>query len=127
MSTSKNTKKISVGLNYIYLLKQEGVALLIHDFEPNSNTSGLYSITLNGKCRIVTDPVKSEEYRQAHLQHNPDYPQFICGEHISILCVDVASARICNINDQVLHWDAASAAKENEAEEAKPQAVIARV
>lgn len=104
MSTNMQTKKFEM------LQKQKGVALLIHDFQGGGN-DGLYSITLNGDCRIVTDPTKAEIYRQAHLKHNPDYPQFIVGESIAILCIDVKSARICNINDQVTKWNIAEAAE----------------
>ncbi|CAJ1966289.1 unnamed protein product [Cylindrotheca closterium] len=100
MSTNTQTKKFGM------LQKQKGVALLIHDFGSGGNYEcGAYSITLNGECRIVDAPQKAEEYRQAHLKHNPEYPQFIVGEHIAILCIDVKSARICNINDQVIKWD----------------------
>lgn len=107
MSTNSKTKKFEM------LQRQKGVALLIHDFYAGSGngSNGQFSITLNGECRIVRDPVKSEAYRKAHLNHNPEYPQFIVGENIAILCVDVTSARICNINDQVVKWDVAEAAK----------------
>ena len=103
MSTNKRTKKFTM------LQKQKGVALLVHDFEQdkgsNGSSSGLFSITLNGHCRIVTDEVKSKKYRAMHLKNNPEYPQFIVGEDIAILCIDVTSARICNIYDQVQKWD----------------------
>lgn len=33
--------------------------------------------------------------------------QFILGKDIAILRVDVASARICNINDEVIKWNVA--------------------
>jgi hypothetical protein len=101
MSTNMQTKK------YDMLTQQNGVALLIHDFGGGmgDGSNGQYSITLNGDCRIVTDTNKVDAYRQAHLTNNPDYPQFIVGENIAILCVDVTSARICNIDDQVVKWD----------------------
>lgn len=99
MSTNKCTKKFEM------LQKQKGVALLVHDFGQHSTSAGLYSITLNGNCRIVNDKNKAEHYRSKHLAHNPDYPQFIVGEDIAILCVDVTSARICDINDQVTKWE----------------------
>lgn len=109
MSTNKYTKKFTM------LQKQKGVALLVHDFEQEkpgggrgSNSTGVFSITLNGNCRIVTND-KEDKYRQAHLNNNPDYPQFIIGKDIAILCVDVTSARICNINDHVEKWDVANA------------------
>ena len=112
MTTRRNTKKFDM------LTKQQGVALLIHDF-PNpskkdndatstasTSTSGIYSITLNGKCIILQDDAKSEELRQEHLKRNSEYSQFIVGDEIAVLCVIIDSARICNINDEVIHWNA---------------------
>ena len=116
MSTNRKTKKFNM------LEKQKGVALLIHDFVPNNNdddddnndgttkgsarsNNNMYSITLNGNCRILRQNEKSEYYRQKHLQHNPEYPQFIVGEDIVMLCIDVSSARICDVQDQVIKWN----------------------
>jgi len=99
MSTQRKTKK------YTMLTKQRGVAMLVHDFGQHSVAVGLYSITLNGNCRIVDDPIAAEKYRSAHLANNPDYPQFIVGDDIAILCVDVTKARICDVNDCVTTWD----------------------
>ena len=99
MSTNTKTKKFEM------LQRQKGVALLVHDFGQNSLSAGLYSITLNGNCRVVDNQAKSDYYRKMHLAHNPDYPQFIIGDDIAILCIDVASARICDINDQVTKWN----------------------
>jgi hypothetical protein len=101
MSTNNKTKKFGM------LQQQKGMALLVHDFQQGGNDAGVYSITLNGECRIVSETKKAEVYRQAHLAHNPDYPQFIVGEDIAILCVDVTSARICDISDRVTKWDIA--------------------
>lgn len=99
MSTNRNTKKFDM------LRRQGGVALLVHDFAQHGDgTEGDYSITLNGQCSIL-EGEDAERYRASHLKHNPDYPQFIVGEDIAILCVEVSSARICNINDNVLKWD----------------------
>mmetsp|Transcript_26805 Transcript_26805/g.62994 ORF Transcript_26805/g.62994 Transcript_26805/m.62994 type:complete len:236 (-) Transcript_26805:414-1121(-) len=108
MSTNKNTKK------YEMLSRQRGVALLVHDFdnahidgttENNGNTKeSTRSITLNGDCRILSGD-DEDRYRKAHLAHNPDYPQFIVGEDIAVLCIDVTSARICDLNDRVVHWN----------------------
>lgn len=102
MSTNVKTKK------YDMLEKQNGVALLIHDFGGDGNLTGEYSITLNGTCSVVKDVVLAENYREAHLKNNPDYPQFIVGKDIAILRVDVVSARICNINDEVIKWNVMS-------------------
>ncbi|KAL9189252.1 hypothetical protein ACHAXT_011742 [Thalassiosira profunda] len=112
MSTNVKTKK------YDMLEQQSGVALLIHDFgeqtgetagedgeENAKKLTGEYSITLNGTCSVVKDVVLAEEYRAAHLENNPDYPQFIVGKDIAILRVDVVTARICNINDEVIKWN----------------------
>lgn len=108
MSTNQRTKKFEM------LQRQKGVALLVHDFglqqnSTSSSNAGLYSITLNGNCRIVDDPAKAEYFRLKHLAHNPDYPQFIVGNEIAMLCVDVTSARICDINDQVTKWEVGQA------------------
>jgi len=104
MSTNTKTKK------YEMLEKQSGVALLIHDFAEAApdgapSLTGEYSITLNGNCSVVKDVVMAEKYRAAHLKNNPDYPQFIVGEDIAMLRVDVVYARICNINDEVIKWN----------------------
>lgn len=104
LSTNRRTKK------YDMLERgNTGVALLVHDFPEDrsaaANLTGEYSITLNGKCSVVKDVVLAEKYRAAHLNNNPEYPQFIVGEDIAILLVDVVSARICNINDEVIKWN----------------------
>ena len=52
MSTNVKTKK------YDMLEKQNGVALLIHDFGDGNDLNGEYSITLNGKCSVVKDGKK---------------------------------------------------------------------
>jgi len=102
MSTNKHTKK------YRMLQRQRGVALLVHDFgDTNNSSNGHYSVTLNGICSILDDDddrERQERYRRAHLAHNPDYPQFIVGDHIAILCVEVQTARLCNVADQVVTW-----------------------
>jgi len=108
MSTNKNTKKFDM------LQKQNGVALLVHDFPHGDDvdtttiktqqSSSSSTITLNGDCRILSgqDEIK---YRQEHLKHNPDYPQFILGSDIAVLCIHVTSGRICDVNDNVIHWN----------------------
>lgn len=60
----------------------------------------------------VIDPfpiaATAERYRAEHLKNNPDYPQFIVGKDIAMLRIDVLSARICNINDEVIKWNVGS-------------------
>lgn len=104
MSTNKDTKKFQM------LKQQNGVSLLVHDFDKaqsdgsgNKEPQETRSITLNGNCRILSGS-DEEKYRKKHLEHNPDYPQFIVGEDIAVLCINVASARICDLNDKVVHW-----------------------
>ena len=110
MSTNTKTKKFTM------LEKQTGVALLVHDFAQfgdddgggNDGTGGemqTYSITLNGLCHIVGPGPDAERYRAAHLKANPQYPQFIVGKDIAMLCVDVQEARICDIHDRVTKWN----------------------
>jgi len=120
MSTNVRTKK------YDMLEQQSEVALLIHDFSEtspveagegasaSSRLTGEYSITLNGTCSVVKDVVLAEKYRAAHLKNNPDYPQFIIGKDIAMLRVDVAFARICNINDEVVKWNVVSGSSAKE-------------
>ena len=55
--------------------------------------------------------VLAEKYRDLHLSNNPEYPQFIVGPDIAMLRVDVLSARICNINDEVIKWNVGSESK----------------
>lgn len=99
LSTQRATKKFDL------LQRQNGVALLVHDFPQfGDGSDGVSSITLNGKAQILPPGAKAERYRKAHLAHNPEYPQFIEGPDIAILLIIVTSARICNINDQVTKW-----------------------
>jgi len=62
------------------------------------------TITLNGTCRILAGEEETK-YRHAHLKHNPEYPQFILGDDIAVLCIHVTSGRICDVNDNVIHWN----------------------
>jgi hypothetical protein len=100
LSTQRKTKK------YLMLQKQRGVSLLVHDFATavDGGVAEQYAITLNGTCQIEEGET-AELYRAAHLKHNPNYPQFIVGEDIAILAVYITTARICNILDQVVHWN----------------------
>lgn len=97
LTTRKDTKKFKM------LTKQKGIALLVHDFGGEGEGEGLYSITMNGECNIV-EGEKAEKYRAAHLKHNPDYPQFIVGKDIAVLCIIITTASICNIDDKVEKW-----------------------
>ena len=118
LDLQRNTKKFS------QIIKSNKVALLIHDFpnlkEPTTTSSApgqrrTFSITLNGTANVCTGEI-SERYRKIHLNANPAYRNFIHPEGDGplpmVLCVNIESARICDIKDKVQHWDVLSAAKE---------------
>jgi len=84
---------------------------LVHDFPHGDDVEAVKkakhsssTITLNGKCRILAGQEETK-YRHAHLKHNPEYPQFILGDDIAVLCIHVTSGRICDVNDNVIHWN----------------------
>lgn len=111
MSTRTNTKK------YEALLKNPKVAILIHDFdckrsptsaatlstEPSSAFPGTFSVTIYGEVTIACGD-RAELLRSKHLEINPDYEQFICGEGRAVLIIRPSFARLCNIHDTVHHW-----------------------
>jgi len=39
------------------------------------------------------------------LERNPKYKNFIIGDDKEILAIQVMSARVCNINDEVYLWE----------------------
>eukprot|EP00752_Nemacystus_decipiens_P002771 g2589.t1 len=112
LSTRRDTKK--------YKLVQAGrnVAILVHEFP---DAGGGYSsggggsgggctskvtITLNGRATIQ-EGEQAERYRDLHARKNPDSKTFIVGPNIAIITVRVRSARICNVRDEVTHWNVA--------------------
>ena len=106
MTTRRNTKKFE------QMITNNKVAVLIHDFpnldiDKNKTNGNTVSITLNGFSNIIHDENIAIKYRNIHLQKNPDYAQFIEGNEVIIIRIE--KARICDINDQVKHWDAKSA------------------
>ena len=110
ISTQRKTKKFDI------LTENENVALLVHDFQthPSENTHAAssenpdyqpqkYSITLNGTVR-VEEGALAEQYRQVHLARNSAYKQFIVGDDIAIITVHLTRARVCDVNDNVMHY-----------------------
>jgi len=69
------------------------------------------SVTVYGVVRIVEDPTKEEYYRGIHLASNPKYQNFIVGDDIAVLLVDVEAARMCNIHDRVSQWNRVDASE----------------
>jgi len=73
--------------------------------EPSGTEARTCSVTVYGVVRIVEDPAKEEHYKEIHLANNPKYHNFIVGDDIAVLLVDVEAARICNIHDRVSQWN----------------------
>ena len=125
MSTRRDTKKFKL------FMANKQVALLVHDFDSrrqrnspeeeeeaaaaagqrgsNGGGGARVSITLNGVAREETGEV-GERYRAAHLVANQKYSQFIEGDHIAVIIVDILSARVCDVNDSVRHFARVSTA-----------------
>lgn len=107
ISTQRKTKKFEI------LTENENVALLVHDFTTHSdetnedyaelNNRPRYSITLNGTVR-VEQGAQAEAYRRQHLARNAAYSQFIVGDDIAIITVRLNRARVCDVNDRVMHF-----------------------
>lgn len=112
ISTRRNTKK------YDIITRNQNVALLVHDFDTNASADvsnylqmegqSRYSITLNGKVQVHTGEL-AERYREIHLAYNRSYSQFIVGEDIAIITVNLERARVCDVNDRVRHFERADA------------------
>ena len=114
MSTRRNTTK------YRALENIDQVTLLIHNFATDKTVrdstssdsscdsrtySNTHSITLYGNVTILSGD-DAEDMRSKHLKrHGSTYSQFIVGKDIAVLSVEVESAKICNIKDEVTTWD----------------------
>ena len=109
LTTRRNTTK------YQAIEKLDLVTLLIHDFPTDKASRAAdtgytktHSITLYGNVSILCGD-DAEEMRSKHLKrHGENYSQFIIGENIAVLRVDVSSAKLCNIKDEVTTWEAAA-------------------
>jgi len=109
LTTRRNTTK------YQAIEKLDLVTLLIHDFPTDKASRAAdagytktHSITLYGNVSILGGD-DAEEMRSKHLKrHGENYSQFIIGENIAVLRVDVSSAKLCNIKDEVTTWEAAA-------------------
>ena len=119
MSTRRNTTKFRAIQNI------DDVTLLIHNFatdkvtqyntsaasEDTKDYSNTHSITLYGNVAILSGE-DAENMRSKHLEkHGPNFSQFIIGDNIAVLSVEVNSAKICNIKDEVTTWDAGDVAR----------------
>ena len=106
-TTRRNTTK------YQAIQKLDLATLLIHDFPTDKAARAAdkayaktHSITLYGNVTILSGD-DAEQMRSKHLlRHGDKYSQFIIGENIAVLQVDVSSAKLCNIKDEVTTWEA---------------------
>ena len=107
ISTQRKTKKFEL------ITCNNQVALLVHDFNTSADADATnyqqmdgrtrYSITLNGVVSVQEGEL-AERYRAIHLAANPAYTQFIVGDDIAIITVDLKRARVCDVNDRVTHF-----------------------
>jgi hypothetical protein len=102
MSTRIDTKK------YEAIVKNPKVAILIHDFDSKRNDTssqslGTFSVTIYGEITVASGD-RAESLRSKHLEINPSYEQFICGEGKAILAIQPNFARLCNLQDNVSMW-----------------------
>ena len=110
MTTRRNTTK------YQAIQKLDLATLLIHDFPTDKAARAAdnayaktHSITLYGNVTILSGE-DAEQMRSKHLlRHGDKYSQFIIGDNIAVLQVDVTSAKLCNIKDEVTTWEAVPA------------------
>jgi len=55
---------------------------------------------------VADQGAEAERYQALHLSHNPSSAQFILGDNIAVVVINVMSARICNNMDKVTTWSA---------------------
>jgi hypothetical protein len=109
LSTKMATKK------FVAITSNPKVAILIHDFNGLRNSSatptgdhysqGTYSVTIYGEAEVIPQntPLRDRCLR-THLEANSKYAQFIIGDDVALLLVRPKLARICNVMDNVEHW-----------------------
>ena len=98
LTTRRDTKKFAA------LIAQPKVAVLIHDFQAGSHETGTLSITVYGNAVEMHGEV-AERLRAAHVARNPHYEQFIIGDNIAVISVQVTLARMCTVGDIVETWE----------------------
>ncbi len=95
LSSRPNTTKIH------HIKNNPAVALLL--FSPEEKEEPPLSCTLYGAATL-TEGKKETFYREAHYQKNRDMGQFIMGEDIKIIVVDIKKAALTDVNDRVRTW-----------------------
>lgn len=79
------------------------VAILVHDFDRASD-KGTLSITLRGRAEEQSGTV-GERLRAAHLARNLEYANFISGDDIAVIAVELTAASMCTLDDKVQTWE----------------------
>jgi general stress protein 26 len=74
------------------------IAAIFHDIKS-------VSVTVYGRLQVEEDPERAERLRAVHAEKNPAYLQFIVGDDIAVMSVDIERVRICNIDDRVINWE----------------------
>ncbi|KAK9460793.1 uncharacterized protein V1516DRAFT_677670 [Lipomyces oligophaga] len=130
MTTERHTKK------FFNITANPRVSILVHDWvskqanptstsSPTSGPQGLsqlllsmnqaelssISATLNGIARIVTNPDEEAFFKQRHLASNPvDARTFIDADDIALIVVKISSARVADVENNVVKWKEPGAA-----------------
>ena len=81
----------------------EQVAILVHDFDRASD-KGTLSITLRGRAEEQSGAV-GVRLRAAHLARNLKYANFISGDDIAVIAVELTAASMCTLDDKVQTWE----------------------
>ena len=92
LTTQRDTEKFG------NLQANPHVAAIFHDIKS-------VSVTVYGRLREEDDPERAERLRALHAKKNPAYLQFIVGDGIAVMSVDITRVRICNIDDKVTNWE----------------------
>lgn len=105
MTTRRDTKK------YALMENSDSVSLLIHDFpqvketdDDSASFKRTLSLSIMGLIRIEGGP-RAAKYRDIHLAKNEQYRHFIEGDDKAVITVKIVRCRMCNIQDQVTHWE----------------------
>ncbi|KAK9241103.1 hypothetical protein V1525DRAFT_352513 [Lipomyces kononenkoae] len=117
MTSERQTKK------FFNISANSRVSILVHDWVSKQTTNdapqGLtqfllsmnqaelssISATLNGRARIVEGEAEEKFFKEKHLASNPaDARLFIDAENVAVIVVSVSSARVADLDNNVVRW-----------------------
>ncbi|KAK9389021.1 hypothetical protein V1515DRAFT_596859 [Lipomyces mesembrius] len=117
MTSERQTKK------FFNITVNSRVSILVHDWvskqTANNAPQGLtqfllsmnqaelssISATLNGRARIVDDQEEERFFKEKHLASNPtDARLFIDAENVAVIVVKVSSARVADVDNNIVNW-----------------------